>query len=245
MGKLRRRIGTLLGLGFAAAAWVNVERGSIAPLLVDGAPNAKLDIIRMSDPGCSVSQIGTHLETFGQSHCFGELGTWTGADLMLIAEGGILLVAGLARMPRSPKLAKRVRRVMFITGAMLFSLAILDRLALLPGSASSDGLVELVPFIQQGWLFQLFVAFIGMMLMRGPKYRESEFVEVQQRRRAKVTEHRQAFLQAHRTGQADGASRLARGPTRPLRTRSSPLVRATCPYCKGVGCDRCDALGTL
>lgn len=245
MGKLRRRIGTLLGLGIAAGAWVNVERGSLAPMLVSGAPNAKLDIIRMSDPGCSVSQIGMHLQTFGQSHCFGELGTWTGADLMLIAEGGILLLAGTARMPRSPKMAKRIRRVMFITGAMLFSLAILDRLTLLPGSASSEGLVELVPFINQAWLFQLLVAFIGMMLMRGPKYRESEFAEVQQSRRAKVDENRLAFIHAHRNGSTEGHSRLARGPTRPMRTRSSPLVRATCPYCKGSGCDRCDALGTL
>ena len=141
MGKWRRRIGTLLGLGVAAGAWVNVERGSIAPMLVRGAPTAKLDIIRMSDPGCSVSNIALHLETFGQSHCFGELGTWTGADLMLIAEGGILLLAGVARMPRSPTMAKRIRRVMFIAGAMLFSLAVLDRLALLPGAASSEGLV--------------------------------------------------------------------------------------------------------
>lgn len=245
MGKLRRLIGTLLGIGFAAGAWVNVERGSIAPILVDGAPDAKLDIIRMSDPGCRLNQIGTHLETFGQSHCFGELGAWTGADLMLVAEGGILLLAGLARMPRSPKLARRVRRVMFITGAMLFAMAVLDRLALLPGSASSDGLVELVPFIQQGWLFQIIIAFIGMMLMRGPKYRESEFMEVQQGRRKQVDENRLAFMQTHRVENAAGHSRLARGPTRPLRTRSSPLVRATCPYCKGGGCERCDALGTL
>ena len=134
---------------------------------------------------------------------------------------------------------------MFITGAMLFSLAVLDRLALLPGSASSEGLVEVVPFINQAWFFQLLVAFIGMMLMRGPKYRESEFAEVQQSRRAKVDEHRMAFIEAHRSGSTSGHSRLARGPTRPLRTRSSPLVRATCPVCKGSGCDRCDALGTL
>ena len=245
MGKWRRRIGTLLGLGVAAGAWVNVERGSIAPMLVSGAPTAKLDIIRMSDPGCSVSNIALHLETFGQSHCFGELGTWTGADLMLIAEGGILLLAGVARMPRSPTMAKRIRRVMFIAGAMLFSLAVLDRLALLPGAASSEGLVEVVPFINQAWFLQILVAFIGMMLMRGPKYRESEFAEVQQSRRAKVNENRNAFIHAHRSSSNAGHSRLARGPTRPMRTRSSPLVRATCPYCKGSGCERCDALGTL
>ena len=245
MGKWRRRIGTLLGLGVAAGAWVNVERGSIAPMLVSGAPTAKLDIIRMSDPGCSVSNIALHLETFGQSHCFGELGTWTGADLMLIAEGGILLLAGVARMPRSPTMAKRIRRVMFITGAMLFSLAVLDRLALLPGAASSEGLVEVVPFINQAWFLQILVAFIGMMLMRGPKYRESEFAEVQQSRRAKVNENRNAFIQTHRSSSSQGHSRLARGPSRPMRTRSSPLVRATCPYCKGSGCERCDALGTL
>jgi hypothetical protein len=118
-------------------------------------------------------------------------------------------------------------------------------LALLPGTASSDGLVELVPFIRQGWFFQLVIAFIGMMLMRGPKYRESEFTEVQQGRRAKVNEHRQAFMSTHRSKTASSQPRLARGPTRPMRTRSSPLVRATCPYCKGSGCDRCDALGTL
>jgi hypothetical protein len=245
MGKLRGRIGTLLGLSLGAAAWVNVERGSIAPLLVDGAPNGKLDIIRMSDPGCRLNQIALHLDTFGQSHCFGELGTWTGADLMLMAEGGILVLAGVARMPRNPKHAQRVRRAMFLAGAMLFSLAVLDRLALLPGTASSDGLVELVPFIRQGWFFQLVIAFIGMMLMRGPKYRESEFTEVQQGRRAKVNEHRQAFMSTHRSKTASSQPRLARGPTRPMRTRSSPLVRATCPYCKGSGCDRCDALGTL
>ena len=205
MGKWRRRIGTLLGLGVAAGAWVNVERGSIAPMLVSGAPTAKLDIIRMSDPGCSVSNIALHLETFGQSHCFGELGTWTGADLMLMAEGGILLLAGVARMPRSPTMAKRIRRVMFIAGAMLFSLAVLDRLALLPGAASSEGLVEVVPFINQAWFLQILVAFIGMMLMRGPKYRESEFAEVQQSRRAKVDENRNAFIHAHRSSSNAGS----------------------------------------
>ena len=79
MGKLRRRIGTLLGLSIAAGAWVNVERGSLAPMLKSGAPNAKLDIIRMSHPGCSVSQIGTHLQTLGKAIASSELGTWTGA----------------------------------------------------------------------------------------------------------------------------------------------------------------------
>ena len=128
---------------------------------------------------------------------------------------------------------------------MLFSLAVLDRLALLPGAASSEGLVEVVPFINQAWFLQILVAFIGMMLMRGPKYRESEFAEVQQSRRAKVNENRNAFIQTHRSSSSQGHSRLARGPTRPMRTRSSPLVRATCPYCKGSGCERCDALGTL
>ena len=116
---------------------------------------------------------------------------------------------------RNPKLAQRLRRVMFLAGAMLFSLAVLDRLALLPGTASSDGLVELVPFIKQGWFFQLVIAFIGVMLMRGPKYRESEFAEIQQGRRAKVTEHRQAFVNTHRSQSAAGQSRLARGPTPP------------------------------
>ena len=151
---------------------------------------------------------------------------------MLIAEGGILLLAGTARMPRSPKMAKRIRRVMFITGAMLFSLAILDRLALLPGSASSEGLVELVPFINQAWLFQLLVAFIGMMLMRGPKYRESEFAEVQQSRRAKVDENRLAFVHAHRNSSTEGHSRLAR-PNTPHADPFEPVGPGDLPVLQG------------
>ena len=98
-------------------------------------------------------------------------------------------------------------------------LAVLDRLALLPGAASSEGLVEVVPFINQAWFANL-VAFIGMMLMRGPKYRESEFAEVQQSRRAKVDENRNAFIHAHRSSSNAGHSaslEARRGPCGPVR----------------------------
>jgi hypothetical protein len=31
----------------------------------------------------------------------------------------------------------------------------------------------------------------------------------------------------------------------PFRTRNSPKVRATCPYCKGGGCKECSMTGVV
>jgi hypothetical protein len=245
MASKRRVLGLVLGLGLFAFAWLNVEQGSVAPALIDGAPVAKLDIIRMSDPGCSIPSIEGHLESFGQSHCLGEVGAWSGADMMMVAEACLIVLAGVVRMPRSPGLARRLRRAMFATGATLFGVAILDRLVLLPSSMTSDVVVEMVPFVNHGWLLQLLVAFVGVMLMRGPKYLESEFSEAQRTRRERVTTNREAFVKVHRSASSTPASRLARAPTRPRMTASSPLVRATCPFCVGAGCERCDSLGTL
>lgn len=241
----RRLIGLGLGLGLLVFTWMNVEQGSVAPRLIDGAPASKLDVIRMSEPSCSLQGIASHLENFGQSHCLGEVGTWSGADLMMVAEAVIILLAGVVRMPRSPGLARKIRRVMFATGGTLFGAAVLDRFGLLPANMRSDVLVDLVPFITQGWVLQLVVAFIGVMLMRGPKYLESEFNEIQRTRREKVTANRQAFVDAHRASDGTAASRLLQTPTRPRSTHSSPLVRATCPFCMGKGCERCDSLGTI
>lgn len=245
MASRRRVLGLVLGLGLFAFAWLNVEQGAVAPALIEGAPIAKLDVIRMSDPACSIPSIEGHLASFGQSHCLGEVGVWSGADMMMVAEACLIVLAGVVRMPRSPRLARRLRRAMFATGATLFAVAVLDRLAFLPATMSSEVVVEMVPFVNQGWALQLLVAFAGVMLMRGPKYLESEFSETQRTRRERVMANRDAFVKVHRSAAPASASRLARAPTRPRMSSSSPLVRATCPFCVGAGCERCDSLGTL
>ena len=84
-------------------------------------------------------------------------------------------------MPSDPRLAKRIRRVMFISGAVLFSLALLDRFEVLPTSANSSSISDIIPLPLDAWMVQILFAIIGALLMRGPKFEVSEFEQNYQR----------------------------------------------------------------
>jgi hypothetical protein len=137
---------------------------------------------------------------------------------------------------------------------MFFSLAILDRLGVLPSSASSESLADFFPFEISPWIVQISFAALGAFLMRGPKYWEAEAVvqtrDKLERRRQKAGVFRGSFSkEKHDEKALDRVERsrfLQRDKNLAMkRRRSKILVMATCPYCQGAGCKKCNQLGVF
>ena len=177
---LRKLIG-LLGLATIVFVIANVHFGVVAENVVQGAGSARLDVLKLADPGCTIPEMEKEIQETGTAFCLSEKGTWGTADILLLFWGILIVTAGRFRMPSDPRLAKRIRRVMFTSGAILFGLAVLDRFQALPTSADSESIADLIPFPLDPWMVQILFAVIGAMLMRGPKYEVSEFEENYQR----------------------------------------------------------------
>lgn len=251
---LRKVIG-LLGLATIAFVIANVHFGVVADNVVEGAGTARLDVLRLADPGCTISEMEKEIQETGTAFCLGEKGTWGAADIFLLFWGILIVTAGRFRMPSDPRLAKRIRRVMFISGAVLFSLALVDRFELLPTSANSSSISDIIPLPLDAWMVQILFAIIGALLMRGPKFELSEFEQNYQRLendREKERRVQQVFNEKARSMSAsrEGVARRSRLLDRdahlvPFRTRNSPKVRATCPFCKGGGCKECRMTGVV
>ena len=251
---LRKVIG-LLGLATIAFVIANVHFGIVADNVVEGAGTARLDVLRLADPGCTISEMEKEIQETGTAFCLSEKGTWGTADILLLIWGILIVTAGRFRMPSDPRLAKRIRRVMFTSGAVLFGLALLDRFQVLPTSANSESMSDLIPLPLAPWMVQILFALIGALLMRGPKYEVSEFEENYRRLEyEREKEHRvqQVFNEKARSMSAsrEGLARRSRLLDRdaqlvPFRTRNSPKVRATCPFCKGGGCKECRMTGVV
>ena len=251
---LRKVIG-LLGLATIAFVIANVHFGVVADNVVEGAGTARLDVLRLADPGCTITEMEKEIQETGTAFCLGEKGTWGAADIFLLFWGILIVTAGRFRMPSDPRLAKRIRRVMFISGAVLFSLALLDRFELLPTSANSSSISDIIPLPLDAWMVQILFAIIGALLMRGPKFELSEFEQNYQRLendREKERRVQQVFNEKARSMSAsrEGVARRSRLLDRdahlvPFRTRNSPKVRATCPFCKGGGCKECRWTGVV
>ena len=251
---LRKVIG-LLGLATIAFVIANVHFGVVADNVVEGAGTARLDVLRLADPGCTIPEMEKEIQETGTAFCLGEKGTWGAADIFLLFWGILIVTAGRFRMPSDPRLAKRIRRVMFISGAVLFSLALLDRFELLPTSANSSSISDIIPLPLDAWMVQILFAIIGALLMRGPKFELSEFEQNYQRLendREKERRVQQVFNEKARSMSAsrEGVARRSRLLDRdahlvPFRTRNSPKVRATCPFCKGGGCKECRWTGVV
>ena len=126
MGGIRRNIATVVGLMMALFVIVNVQFGLVAPQLIDGADNSKIDVLKMLEPHCAISEIEGELAQGNDSFCLGDSGNWNGADLLLLAEGLFLVFVGKFRFPQQGRWAKRFRRMAFVSGCALFGLAILD-----------------------------------------------------------------------------------------------------------------------
>ena len=251
---LRKVIG-LLGLATIGFVIANVHFGVVADNVVEGAGTARLDVLRLADPGCTIPEMEKEIQETGTAFCLGEKGTWGAADIFLLFWGILIVTAGRFRMPADPRLAKRIRRVMFISGAVLFSLALLDRFELLPTSANSSSISDIIPLPFDAWMIQILFAIIGALLMRGPKFELSEFEQNYQRlenQREKERRVQEVFNEKARSMSAsrEGVARRSRLLDRdahlvPFRTRNSPKVRATCPFCKGGGCKECRMSGVV
>ena len=250
-----RKVVGLLGLATIVFVIANVHFGMVADNVVEGAGTARLDVLRLADPGCTIPEMEKEIQETGTAFCLGEKGTWGAADIFLLFWGILIVTAGRFRMPSDPRLAKRIRRVMFVSGAVLFVLALLDRFELLPTAANSSSISDIIPFPLDAWMVQILFAIIGAMLMRGPKYELSEFEQNYQRlenEREKERRVQQVFNEKARSMSAsrEGLARRSRLLDRdahlvPFRTRNSPKVRATCPFCKGGGCKECRMSGVV
>ena len=139
---LRKLIG-LLGLATIVFVIANVHFGVVAENVVQGAGSARLDVLKLADPGCTIPEMEKEIQETGTAFCLSEKGTWGTADILLLFWGILIVTAGRFRMPSDPRLAKRIRRVMFTSGAILFGLAVLDRFQALPTSADSERVLRI------------------------------------------------------------------------------------------------------
>lgn len=258
MAGLKRMIATLIGVAILAFVICNVQFGIVAPYAIDGAPNSKIDVVKLTEPHCEFAEISANIEESGQSYCLGNAGDWDGADFIMLIEGLVLTFAGRFRGFRASKgtPSKRLRKIIMVSGGILFLLAILDRLELLPSAANSEGLAELLPFDISPWMLQICIAILGAMMLRGSKHWESEAEQSTkdsvEKRRVVADKFRSTFRQqpVYGNGVEQGRSRnsilLNRDQELVMsRSRGAVKVYATCPYCVGAGCTKCANKGTL
>ena len=257
MGGLRRNLATIIGLGMVIFVIANVQFGIVAPQLISGAETSKIDVLKMLEPHCAVAEIERELAEGNDSFCLGESGNWNGADFLLLAEGLFLMFVGKFRFPQHGRWAKRLRRMAFIGGCTLFGLAILDRMELLPTPVSSQGIASLIPLDVSPLAVQIGMAIIGAYMMRGPKYWDSEAVDLSKKRLEKRRIVAEKFRSTYGTAakplpELHGKQqRVARSPLMhrdsklTMRSNKSTNVQATCPYCEGGVCSKCDFSGSI
>ncbi len=257
MGSIRRNIATIIGLLMVVFVVANVQFGLVAPQLIDGAGNDKLDVLKMLEPHCAISEIEAELAEGNDSFCLGNSGDWNGADLLLFAEGLFLIFVGKFKFPQQGRWAKRLRRISFFGGCTLFGLAILDRLEVLPTSVSSEGIATLIPLDVSPLAVQLGMAIIGAFMMRGPKYWEAEAIDLTNKRLEKRRRIAEKFRSKYGTiakplpelhGKQKRVSRsplMHRDSKLTMRSNDSLTVQATCPFCEGSGCVKCDFTGSI
>jgi hypothetical protein len=249
-----RKIMTLIGGAILVFVIANVQFGAVAPQVITGAEGYKLDALLMFEPSCSRALVEEELRNSGTSYCLGEVGQWSGADVMMLMEGLFLFVYGF-ELPQNKAWAKRLRKIGFVMGSVLVSLAVLDRLGWLPTSTSSQGLADLAPFPVEAWVIQILFAVVGALMIRGPKYWEAEAVvqtrEKLERRREKAGRFRHSFFEKsshdekHLKRSSSSRFLEADKNLQMSRRRSKLLVMATCPYCQGAGCSKCNNHGVF
>ena len=84
LGLSLRKILTLFGGALMLFVFFNVQFGSVAPLVIDGAEGYKLDALLMFEPSCSFDLVEEELRASGTSYCLGEVGQWSGADVLML-----------------------------------------------------------------------------------------------------------------------------------------------------------------
>jgi len=259
MANPREALGIIFGCCLVGFSIANVGLGKIAPLIIDGAGKVKVNITEMFLPSCSIPTIEAELKNGDPSFCLGAVGSWEGVDLLFLCLGLFVLLYGRIGFIRVGRRSERRYHVLFGVGAALFSIAILDRLNFLPRAASSQGISELMPIYVNPFLFQCIIATVGAFIMAGPKHWEAEAIEQTRdrldKRRKVADDFRNAFGSIKvsldsRSGSTKRISRsrlLKKDSQLHMRRDASKSVKvlATCPYCKGGGCNECGQSGTL
>ena len=105
-----RKILTLFGLLMMIFVVVNVQFGSVAPQVIDGAEGYKLDAFLMFEPSCTFELVEEELKETGTSYCLGEVGQWSGADVLMLMEGLFLFVYGF-ELPQNKGLGSPTSKV--------------------------------------------------------------------------------------------------------------------------------------
>ena len=162
---LLKKITALAGLVMIVAAVANVEFGALMQL----DPPQKLILARAADPGCNSEEIQKDLDDGAINECVTSIGVWDGPDILLVAEGSILLLSTFLRWPRKGRWASRVRKLAVVSGLVLCGLAVADSFDKLPGT-SSEEISILLPFPAPAIAVQIGVFALGIFLIRGPKY---------------------------------------------------------------------------
>ena len=259
MASIRDLVGILFGISLAGFSIGNAGMGKMAPYFIEGAPDSKMVITRMFEPHCAIPTIEAEIANGDESYCLQATGMWDGIDILFLCLGLFVLLYGRVGLTRVGRRSQRRYHILFGTGAVLFSLAVLDRLEFLPRAASSTGIAELIPFAVSPFIVQCIMATIGSFLMAGPKYWEAEGIEQARdrlnKRRAVADTFRGTFGSVKmslnsRSGATQRISRsrlLKKDSQLHMRRTASKSIKvlATCPYCKGGGCVDCNQTGTL
>ncbi|MBT60243.1 MAG: hypothetical protein CMA63_01655 [Euryarchaeota archaeon] len=253
-------IGIVFGICLIGFSVLNTGMGLVASRVIVGAEGTKLDVMRMLQPQlCRISDIEAELAAGNTSMCLGAVGQWAPVDILFVFLGLFVLLYGRVRFTNTGLRSQKKYNFYFAAGAVLFSIAILDRLNFLPKSANSNGIADLIPFSVHPLLVQAIIAGIGAFLMAGPRYWEAEAVEQTHdrlhSRRDVAAEFRKTFGSVGmRLGARSGSSsRITRSRIlnkdsmlHMQRTNTKGIkVLATCPYCRGAGCNKCNQTGTL
>lgn len=261
MANLRVLIGQVIALAIVVSVSANAQFGSIAPEVIEGAPNEKFDMSQMIEPDCSppFDRLELLIADGSETNCFLPPGEWSGVDFMVMGPSLFILLSGRIKVARVGTKKDRFYKGAFAAGVAVFSIAIMDRIGVLPTQVNSNGLADLIPLDLPPTGVQIGIAAVGCLLMMGPKYWEAEAItqatETISNRRTIAQEFRTKFgseaLPLHtRAGSNQRISRsriLQKDSHLKMRKQTAKglKVYATCPFCSGGGCTKCSGKGTL
>ena len=261
MANIRLLIGQLLALGIVVAVVANAQFGVISPKIIEGAPTEKYELSAMTEPDCAplFDRLEELVADGTDTNCFRPAGEWSGMDFVLLGPFLFILVSGRIKFARVGTKKDRSYKGAFVAGVFLFSMAVMDRLGIIPTQVDSNGISDLLPIALSPLYVQIIVALVGCLLMMGPKYWEAEAITVTNekitKRRDIAREFRTKFgsvatplqlrsgtnkrINRSKILQKDSRLHMMKKPGKGLK------VYATCPFCSGGGCSRCGDDGTL
>lgn len=261
MASVRVFIGQLIALTIVVVVSANAQFGVVAPKMIEGAGDEKYDMSRMSEPDCApmFDRLEELIAEGSETNCLVPAGEWTGMDFFMMGPSLFILLSGRIKFARVGGKKDRFYKAAFAAGVVLFAIAVLDRLGILPTQVNSTGLAALIPLSVAPWVVQILFALVGCLLMMGPKYWEAEAItqagESIGRRREAAHQFRAKFgsvvtplharagtnqrINRSRILQKDSHLHMRRGASKGVK------VYATCPFCSGGGCGKCNHKGTL